>query len=101
MKRIIRKKVENWELLVSNLNLFCLSVKSVVSKMLTDSDIKNLKIYFSNRKDIAFAFLFGSQAKGTATQLSDIDIAVYFYPGKRHPVEFEEKIYYKNENEIW
>jgi predicted nucleotidyltransferase len=32
--------------------------------MITDSDISALKDYFENRKDIAFAFLFGSQAEG-------------------------------------
>ncbi len=69
--------------------------------MLTDSAMKNLKEYFLSRTDVAFAFLYGSQAKGTATQLSDVDIAVYFYPPRRHPIEFQEEIYYKGENEIW
>ena len=57
--------------------------------------------YLKNRKDVAFAFLYGSYAKGFATGLSDVDIAVYFYPQKRHPVEFEEKHFYDGENEIW
>ena len=69
--------------------------------MLADNKIKNLKEYFSNRKGVAFAFLYGSQAKGTATLLSDVDIAVYFYPPRRHPIEFEEEVYYNGENEIW
>jgi len=69
--------------------------------MITDSDIKALKDYFENRKDIAFAFLFGSQAKGRATKLSDIDIAVYFYPEKRHPIEYEEEVFYKGEDDVW
>ncbi len=69
--------------------------------MLSDADVNNIKEYFSHRKDIAFAFLFGSQAKRTATRLSDVDIAVYFYPSLRHPIEFEEGVYYKGENEIW
>ena len=30
--------------------------------IITDIDIKALKNYFENRKDIAFAFLFGSEA---------------------------------------
>ena len=30
------------------------------------------------KQKVAFAYLFGSQAKGTAGSLSDIDIAVYF-----------------------
>ncbi|MBI3600541.1 MAG: nucleotidyltransferase domain-containing protein [Nitrospinae bacterium] len=48
--------------------------------MITSSNIEALKHYFETRKDIAFAFLFGSQARGTATKLSDVDIAIYFYP---------------------
>lgn len=69
--------------------------------MLTDTDIKSLNRYFKNRGDVAFAFLFGSQAKGSATKLSDVDMAVYFYPKERHPVEFEEDVYYESEDEIW
>lgn len=69
--------------------------------VMTDADIKNLKDYFEARKDVAFAFLFGSQAKGTATKLSDIDIAVYFCPERRHPIEYEEEVFYPAEDEIW
>ncbi len=64
-------------------------------------DIEALKNYFNNRDDVAFAFLYGSQAKGNATQLSDVDIAVYFYPERRHPIEFEGEVFYKGEEEIW
>ena len=64
-------------------------------------DIKPIKNYFENRKDVAFAFLFGSQAQGRATKLSDVDIAVYFYPQQRHPVEYEEEVFYQGEDEIW
>jgi predicted nucleotidyltransferase len=63
--------------------------------------VEILKEYFENRKDIAFAFLYGSHAKGNATRLSDIDIAVYFYPKERHPIEYEEEVFYDAENEIW
>jgi predicted nucleotidyltransferase len=63
--------------------------------------IEKLKEYFSQRKDAAFAFLFGSQAKGNANRLSDVDIAVYFYPHKRHPIEYEESVFYDGEDEIW
>ena len=63
--------------------------------------IEGLKQYFDQRKDIAFAFLYGSQANGTATRLSDVDIAVYFYPRERHPLEFEREIFYETENQIW
>jgi len=63
--------------------------------------IEKLKEYFSQREDIAFAFLYGSQAKGCANKLSDVDIAVYFYPLERHPIEFEKEVFYDGENEIW
>lgn len=43
--------------------------------MLTESDIQSLKDYFATHNDIAFTFLFGSYSKGTATKLSDVDIA--------------------------
>ncbi len=69
--------------------------------MITDLHIEVLQHYFQNRSDIAFAFLFGSQIRGTATKLSDVDIAVYFYPEKMHPVEYEEEKYYEAEDEIW
>lgn len=69
--------------------------------MITDSDMKTLKTYFENGKEIAFAFLFGSQAKGRATGLSDVDIGVYFYPEKKHPIEYEEEVFYAGEDEIW
>ncbi len=69
--------------------------------MITDENKEALKEYFETRKDVAFAFLFGSQARGTATKLSDIDIAVYFYPEKRHPIEYEEEVFYKGEDDIW
>ena len=64
-------------------------------------DVEALKSYFNNRDDVAFAFLYGSQAKGNAILLSDVDIAVYFYPERRHPIEFEEEVFYKGEEEIW
>ena len=64
-------------------------------------DIEALKNYFKKRNDVAFAFLYGSQVKGNSTQLSDVDIAVYFYPERRHPVEFEEEVFYKGEDGIW
>jgi len=69
--------------------------------MITNSNIEALKHYFESRKDIAFAFLFGSQARGTATKLSDVDIAIYFYPEKRHPIEYEEEVFYPTEDKIW
>ena len=62
--------------------------------------IERLKEYFSKRQDVAFAFLFGSQASGVATKLSDVDIAVYFYPKRRYPLEYEKDVFYPSEDEI-
>ncbi len=64
-------------------------------------NIDALKHYFESRGEVAFAFLFGSEAKGTATSLSDVDIAVYFCPSKRHPIEYEEEVFYDSEDAIW
>ncbi|QTA79213.1 Nucleotidyl transferase [Desulfonema limicola] len=43
-----------------------------VSELLPDA-----ALYFQKRKDVLFAYLFGSMASGTCNMLSDIDIAVY------------------------
>ena len=70
-------------------------------KLEVDHILKVLREYFSSREDVAFSFLFGSYADGTATSLSDVDVAVYFYPKRRRPVEFEEEVYYEGEDRIW
>jgi len=41
-------------------------------------DVKN---YLNERDDIAFAYLFGSRARGVPTPFSDVDIAVYLTEG--------------------
>ena len=58
------------------------------------------KKYFESRKDVAFAFLFGSQSRGNATIRSDVDIAVYFYPEKKRPLEVEAEVFYEGEDRI-
>lgn len=53
------------------------------------------------REDVAFAFLFGSYAKGTASaRRSDVDVGVYFKPAGR-AIEWEEDREYPKENELW
>ena len=43
--------------------------------------VKTLQEYFRDRDDVVLAYLFGSQAKGTASPVrSDYDFAVYFKP---------------------
>jgi len=64
-------------------------------------DLQALRSYFEARGDVAFAFLYGSYAKGNATRRSDVDVGVYFYPRTRHPVELEEEVFYESEGEIW
>jgi len=59
------------------------------------------KKYFESRKDVAFAFLFGSQSRDNATIRSDVDIAVYFYPEKKRPLEVEAEVFYEGEDRIW
>ncbi|NOY08390.1 MAG: nucleotidyltransferase domain-containing protein [Spirochaetes bacterium] len=62
--------------------------------------IDKLKYYFSIRKEVAFAFLFGSVVKGNAGLDSDLDIAVYFYPHKEG-FDIEEDVSFREEDEIW
>ena len=51
-------------------------------KLNTKEIVTQASNYFSARKDIQFAYLFGSHAKGVATSMSDIDIAIYFLADK-------------------
>jgi len=52
-----------------------------------------LRNYFKERKDIAFAFLFGSSIRGKIRKEGDIDIGVYFWPEKDIEWEAFEKTY--------
>jgi len=40
-----------------------------------------LKAYFQSTRDISFAFLFGSYARGKTFKESDVDIAIYLKEG--------------------
>ena len=59
-----------------------------------------LGLYFKGRKDVAFAYLFGSVAKDRAHSESDVDIGVYFVPNNS-ALEYESKSIYANEDSIW
>lgn len=64
--------------------------------------LKALEEYFSDKHDVLFAFLFGSQAKKIAGRISDWDIAVYFKPQGHGQIEWEEtEKDYPQENKIW
>jgi predicted nucleotidyltransferase len=61
--------------------------------------LESLKTCFEGRDDIAFAFLFGSAARGRVRREGDVDIAVYFKPEKE--VEWEAfNRTYEGENRI-
>ncbi|ODS30537.1 MAG: nucleotidyltransferase [Candidatus Scalindua rubra] len=53
-----------------------------------------LKNYFEGRKDVAFAFLFGSAIRGRIRKEGDIDIGVYFWPRKDIEWEAFDKVYF-------
>ena len=57
-----------------------------------------LKEYFSKRKEVLMAFIFGSYAEGRQMAESDFDVAVYFTPKNAEAPESE--IYYENESEV-
>lgn len=43
--------------------------------------------FFRNKKEIIFAYCFGSVVKGTDNKMSDLDVAVYLDESKFHSVE--------------
>ena len=50
--------------------------------------LETLRGYLSRRREIHFAYLFGSLAKGTQNRLSDVDVAVFLDPeflARPHP----------------
>ncbi|MDI6839913.1 MAG: nucleotidyltransferase domain-containing protein [bacterium] len=47
---------------------------------MTNSIDSVIREYLKKRKEVIFAYLFGSYAKGTVNKLSDIDIAIFVNP---------------------
>ena len=62
--------------------------------------IGQLNSYFETRKDVSFAYLFGSTVSGNTHSESDVDIGVYFTP-KISGLEYESEVQYPEENKIW
>lgn len=62
--------------------------------------LEKLKTYFESRDEVVMAFLFGSAYKGTMTDESDVDIAIYF-KSEGGRVDLEEKKSFPNLDEIW
>jgi len=71
-----------------------------MEKQVNSDIVAKLSEYFSKRNDVAFAFLYGSYARGMNHKNSDVDIAVYFFPEKRYPTQYEENVFYDSEDEI-
>lgn len=71
-----------------------------VTEMNKDKIIQQLSGLFQKRKDIAFAYLFGSLAKDTTHAESDIDVGVYFEPSQPE-LEYESEKDYPGESELW
>ena len=54
--------------------------------MQTKQIIKSASEYLANRKDIVFAYLFGSYASGRPATISDIDIAIFIDESKEEQI---------------
>ena len=54
--------------------------------------LQKLSSALESEPDIAFAYLFGSVAKGRSGPLSDIDVAVYFHPAGDARSRFDRRI---------
>jgi uncharacterized protein YutE (UPF0331/DUF86 family)/predicted nucleotidyltransferase len=64
-----------------------------------DELVGKLSDYFSTRDDVGMAFLFGSLAKRSQTDESDVDVAVYFRTELR--LEIEASADYPGERAVW
>ncbi len=64
------------------------------------SVVLHLKTYFMERDDIAFSYIFGSRAAGTAVDESDFDIAAYFYP-ENGELQIETEAVFPQEDTVW
>jgi predicted nucleotidyltransferase len=61
-------------------------------KINIDSHLEAVCNYFSNRRDVAASFLFGSYGTQYQTPLSDVDIAVLLVPGEAINLKTELKM---------
>lgn len=59
---------------------------------MVESDIELIIRYLENEDDIAAAYLFGSQARGTQRDRSDIDVAVLFSGGGDKRARFDRRL---------
>lgn len=71
-----------------------------MGSILRQDKVEALKSYFQSRRDIAMAFLFGSQMKGRVDLHSDWDVAIYLRPPSGN-LEWEEGKIYPQEERIW
>ena len=71
-----------------------------MARLTHDELTRSLSSYFAQKKEIAFAFLFGSRSRGDTRSWSDLDVAVYFFP-KSGELEIEDDVYYEAEDQVW
>lgn len=55
--------------------------------------LQKLSAALESEPDLAFAYLFGSVAKGRSGPLSDVDVAVYFHPAGDSRSRFDRRIH--------
>ena len=69
-------------------------------RVVASPHVQKLADYFPGRSDVAFAFLYGSHARGTTTRLSDVDVAVYFTP-LEGSLDYQSEAEFPGEKQIW
>lgn len=74
----------------------------IKSKKALEPDVSDIikKIKYIGGDNIRFIVLYGSAAKGKNTDLSDIDIAVYYRGDRRERFQFRVKIFGRISNKL-
>lgn len=67
--------------------------------MISEELLGRVRAYFSGRDDTDAVYLFGSHAKGTARQASDLDLAVLFKDNQEPIRRFQKKLQITNDLE--
>jgi hypothetical protein len=63
-----------------------------INKDAVQTILQKLSSALESEPDIAFAYLFGSVARGRSGPLSDVDVAVYFHPAGDSRSRFDRRI---------
>ncbi|MBE0478900.1 nucleotidyltransferase domain-containing protein [Candidatus Aerophobetes bacterium] len=60
--------------------------------ILTEDTRGKLQDFFKKKEEVVFAYIFGSQVKGNASSLSDVDVAIYLDAALRKPERFDVRL---------